>query len=101
MTFIFAACALDAGGRTPSSSIPSIRQQDNHMSRNPNTDPPQPEQQPELPPTPQPHDPLAPDPSQPEPLPLPPDAEPKSPVQEPDTPPPAGDPPTTDAPRMM
>jgi hypothetical protein len=75
--------------------------QDEQMSRNPNTDPPQPGQQPELPPTPQPHDPLQPDHSQPEPLPLPPDAEPKSPVQEPDTPPPAGDPPVSEPPRLV
>ncbi|HZH90032.1 MAG TPA: hypothetical protein VEX70_05345 [Pyrinomonadaceae bacterium] len=71
------------------------------MSRNTNTDPPQPEQQPEMPPAREPHDPLSPDSSQPEPLPLPPDAEPKSPVQEPDTPPAVGDPPVTESPRLV
>ena len=66
------------------------------MSRNPNADPPQPEQQPELPPT------HPDDPAQPEPLPLPPDAPtPTSPVEEPGTPKPAGDPPVNEPTRLM
>jgi hypothetical protein len=58
------------------------------MSRNTNTEQPQPGQQPELPPT------HPEDPAQPEPPPLPPDApQPTAPVEEPGTPKPAGDPP--------
>jgi hypothetical protein len=77
------------------------------MSRNPNTDPPQPGEplpQPDtsdLPPI-GPNDPILPDPSQPEPLPLPPDSQPSpaAPVREPDTPIPAGDPPTGEPTRL-
>ena len=64
------------------------------MSRNPNTDPPQPGSTPEdVPPT-RPDDPLRPDPNHPEPLPMPPGRSPSppAPVREPDTPPPIGDP---------
>jgi len=68
------------------------------MSRNPNTEPPRPGEQPDLPPT-HPHDPIAPEP---EPLPLPPDREPAhAPVREPDAPMPAGDPQPTDPPRLV
>jgi hypothetical protein len=44
---------------------------------------------------------LQPDSSQPEPLPLPPDAETPAPVREPDTPQPAGDPPTDEPTRLV
>src|SRR5437870_5514637 len=65
------------------------------MSRNPNAEPPQPGQRPELPPT-QPDD-----PAQPEPPPLPPDAPtPTAPVREPVAPAPAGDPPTAEPTRL-
>ena len=66
------------------------------MSRNPNVEPPQPEQQPELPPT------HPDDPAQPEPLPLPPDAPtPTAPVREPGTPKPVGDPPVSEPTRLV
>jgi hypothetical protein len=56
------------------------------VSRNPNTDAPQPAD-PAVPPEPlpptQPHDPVQPDPSRPEPVPLPPDSDPIAPVREP------------------
>lgn len=66
------------------------------MTRNPNAEPPQPGDQPDIPPT-VPHD-----PAQPEPLPLPPDVDPSpaAPVREPDVPPPAGDPPSTEPMRL-
>jgi hypothetical protein len=65
------------------------------MSRNTNTEQPQPGQQPELPPT------HPDDPAQPEQPPLPPDAPtPTAPVQEPTTPRPAGDPPATEPTRL-
>jgi hypothetical protein len=72
------------------------------MTRNPNTDPPQPADQPDIPPI-IPDDPLRPDPTQPEPLPLPPDADPspRAPVVEPDTPMPAGDPQPLEPPRIV
>ncbi len=70
------------------------------MSRNPNTDPPQPGT-PDLPPT-QPRDPVQPDPSRPEPLPIPPNTEPMpAPVREPNTPMPAGDQPPAEPTRLM
>jgi len=71
---------------------------DYKMSRNPNTDPPQPAdpgvpaEEPVMPPT-HPHDPAQPDPTHPQPAPLPPGSDPVSPVREPgSTPIPAGDP---------
>jgi hypothetical protein len=69
------------------------------MSRNPNTDPPEPSEQPtgEPPPV-EPGDPVLPDPSQP-PVPLPPGTEPTppAPVREPEeAPAPVGDPPPSD-----
>ncbi|HEV2705687.1 MAG TPA: hypothetical protein VGV59_07155 [Pyrinomonadaceae bacterium] len=69
-----------------------------NLSRNTNTDPPQPGDQPELPPT-QPEQPDAPDP-----LPLPPDSEPtpRAPVREPDPAPlPAGDPQPSEPTRLV
>jgi hypothetical protein len=80
-----------------------------HMSRNPNTEPPQPGDplpqpgEPEPPPI-TPGDPIVPDPSQPEPLPLPPDSQPTppAPVREPDAQPqPAGDPVTGEPTRLL
>ena len=72
------------------------------MSRNPNTEKPQPG---EPDPTPiGPDAPVVPDPAQPEPLPLPPDQQPSSPpapVREPNNPQPAGDPPQGEPPRLM
>jgi len=77
-----------------------ILKKGNFMSRNPNTDPPQPST-PDLPPT-QPRDPVRPDPSRPEPLPIPPDTEPMpAPVREPNTPMPAGDTPPAEPTRLM
>ena len=67
------------------------------MSRNPNVDPPQPDQQPELPPT-HPDDPAQPE-QQP---PLPPDTPtPTTPIEEPGTPRPAGDPPANEPTRLV
>src|ERR1043165_86241 len=69
---------------------------DQSMSRDPNTDPPRPGQQPDLPPT-RPDDPAQPE----QPPPLPPDApQPPAPVREPSTPKPAGDPPTAEPTRL-
>ena len=66
------------------------------MSRNPNTEPPQPGVPDELPPT-HPHDPITPDP-----VPLPPDRAPAhAPVREPETPQPAGDPLPVEPPRLV
>jgi hypothetical protein len=66
------------------------------MSRNTNTEQPQPGQQPELPPT------HPEDPAQPEPPPLPPDApQPTAPVEEPGAPMPAGDPPASEPTRLL
>lgn len=67
-----------------------------NLSRNPNVEPPQPAQQPELPPT------RPDDPAQPEPPPLPPDAPtPTAPIEEPGTPKPAGDPPVSEPTRFV
>jgi len=97
------AASLDvASGGSPSSTERN-NEGDFLMSRNPNTDPPQPADQPELPPV-APHDPIKPDPETPQELPLPPDAEPSppAPVREPDpTPPPAGDPQPSEPTRIM
>jgi hypothetical protein len=65
------------------------------MSRNTNTEAPQPGQQPELPPT------TPDDIAQPEPPPLPPDApQPTAPVREPGSPAPAGDLPASEPTRL-
>jgi len=68
------------------------------MSRNPNTELPQPIDRPYIPPA-RPDDPVQPGT---EPLPLPPDAEPQpAPVGEPGTTVPAGDPPATEPTRLV
>lgn len=77
-------------------SLHSANREGETLTRNPNAEPPQPEQQPELPPT------RPDDPAQPEPPPLPPDAPtPNAPVEEPGTPKPAGDPPVNEPTRLM
>ena len=74
----------------------SANQKGETLSRNPNAEPPQPAQQPELPPT------HPDDPAQPEPPPLPPDAPtPTAPIEEPGTPKPAGDPPVNEPTRLV
>ena len=66
------------------------------MSRDPNTEPPKPGQQPGLPPT------GPDDPASPELPPLPPDApQPPAPVREPVSQKPAGDPPTAEPTRLV